>query len=52
MKKKRKKYYGQSNYPVPGRGSRRGCLGKDGTYSVKNCDDHDLWAQGIGDIGG
>ena len=28
-------------------GGRQGCLGKDGKYSIKNCNGS-LWAQGIG----
>lgn len=38
-------------YPIP-RGGKRGCLGRDGTYSRKNCNDpkNDYWAQGVGDV--
>lgn len=42
------KYIGK--YPVPGKGSKRGCLGRDGTYSRKNCKDNDYWSQGIGKV--
>ena len=38
--------------PVP-QNSKRGCLCKDKvTYSNKCCDKGDMWAQGIGFIGG
>ena len=38
--------------PVP-QGNKRGCLCKDNaTYSTKCCDKGDMWAQGIGFIGG
>ena len=38
-------------YPIP-RGSKRGCLGRDGTYSRKNCRDkkNGYFRQGIGDV--
>lgn len=38
--------------PVP-QSNKRGCLCKDKvTYSTKCCDKGDMWAQGIGFIGG
>lgn len=46
--KEKNKY--RPNYPVPGRGSKRGCLGRDGTYSRKNCKEDDYWSQGIGNV--
>lgn len=42
------KYIGK--YPVPGKDSSKGCLGRDGTYSKKNCDDKDYFTQGIGKV--
>lgn len=37
------------NYPVP-RDKKMGCLGRDGTYSRKNCDDKDYFSQGVGNV--
>jgi len=31
------------------KGGKRGCLGADGTYSIKNCNG-DLQAQGVGSL--
>jgi len=42
----------QKKYNVPGKGSKRGCLCRDGSYSKKCCNDDDYMAQGIGFIGG
>ena len=39
-------------YNVPNKGSKRGCLCQDGTYSNKCCDQSDYRAQGIGKVGG
>lgn len=39
-------------YNVPGKGSKRGCLCRDNTYSRKCCKDDDYMAQGIGKVGG
>lgn len=36
----------KGNYPV-GKG-KKGCLGRDGTYSIKNCKEDDYFSQGIG----
>lgn len=46
--KETSKYKGK--YPVPGKGAQTGCLGRDGTYSKKNCKDDDYWTQGIGKV--
>jgi len=36
-------------YPVP-RGKKKGCLGRDGTYSRANCDENDYYSQGVGEV--
>lgn len=41
--------FDRGKYNVP-RNSRRGCLGRDGTYSVKNCNENDYFSQGIGRV--
>jgi hypothetical protein len=42
----------RGKYNVPGKGSKKGCLCRDNTYSTKCCKDDDYVAQGIGFAGG